>query len=566
MVSGGNVMQQIPFSPQYTVPEPMKDDSPFLTEELERLPGVFFKESTMGGGTLDFRGLSSRHTLVFLDHIPLNDLALGEVNFSQFLSGSTVLNSLVPGANSVTYGERALGGVVLLETPFNKESNGYLQGEVGSFETAYGHGSIQDKSPHHRFIIHAEGARSSGISRHGKTRLLGEKNKYNRLGSALVFQKGTTSRHIKLTTRLTESSNKYDDNETNLPPKPQATSASKMILVGLEGRFDKDCFSHQVNIFLNKMDSEDLSSFGDFKFTTTLLGSHYEGFLPLTSKSTLRILGDIRQNQYKEGGFQKARSDWGVGLEETYTFTENFKGEVGGRFDQSPLGTFKTYSVGGIYTLNQTLLQSSFKTGFATPTFKELYFNGPFYKANPSLKPEKACTFDTSIKQFFLQNRAHLQILYFQTKVTDLIVRSSGYSKINASSKTTLSGIEILGSFSPKESLNFSSNYSFTETHSKQTSINIGFPKHKGSLGITWKFQEDWSLNNQILYIGGRQDPLARKYLDPYFSMKISLDYNLSSTSKIYMRIENLLNSICTQTYGYRSAKRTFYVGSSLYF
>ncbi len=562
-VNGRNLKQQDTFSPSYTAPKSLKDDSPRLTEELERLPSVFFKESGAGEGYLSFRGLSGRHTLVFLDNIPLNDLALGEVNFSQLLSGSIHPESVVPGANSVVYGERALGGVILLETPFNKKSNKYVHGEYGSFESTYGHASIQEKEYDSRFIIHGEGARSSGISQYGQRRMKGEKNKYGRLGSAAVFQKGTVARQIKLTARVMESSGKYDDNTINPAPKPQGTKNFRMILVGAEGKVDVRNLSHKLSLFLNETNMKDESLYGKFFSNTTLVGSHYEGSLHWTKKSILKILTDIRQNIYKtQRGFQKTGTDWGIGLQQTHNFNPSWRGEIGGRLDENhEFGSYRTYSLGLAYKLNQTTLRGSLKTGFAAPTFHELYTNTAFHQANPDLKPETARTLDLGIQQDFLQKKATLQVLYFQTEIKDLILNSGRTTK-NSALKTHLSGVETTLSLKPNDSWDFDLNYTVTQ----KTALNVGFPKQKGAVGATWKFHEDWSLNNQILYIGRRQDPLFKAPLDPYFSMKMSLDYDISSASKVYIRIENLLNSNCTQAYGYRSAKRTFYVGSSLYF
>ncbi len=561
-VNGGNLRPQDTFSPSYTTPESLKDDCPLLTEELERLPSVFLKESGAGEGHLSFRGLSGRHTLVFLDRIPLNDLALGEVNFSQFLSGSVQPQSVIPGANSVLYGERALGGVVLLETPFNKKSDKYVHGEYGSFESAYGHASIQEKGSDSRFILHGEGDRSSGISQNDRTRMIGEKNKYGRLGAAAVFQKGTTTHQIKLKVRVMESSGKYDDN-SNSSLKPQGTKNFKMILVGAEGKIDVRNLSHKLNLFLNETDTKDESLYGKFSSDTTLVGGHYEGSLHWTKHSTLKLLTDIRQNIYKsQGNFQKTGTDWGIGLQHTHSFNSNWSGEIGGRLDENhKFGSYGTYSLGLAYKLNLTTLRGSLKTGFAAPTFYELYANTVFHQANPALKPETARTTDFAIQQDFLQKKATFLILYFQTEVKNLIL-NSGRTTTNSSSTTHLSGVETSLSLKPNESWSFDFNYMVTQ----KTAINIGFPEQKGAFGATWKFHEDWNLNNQVIYIGKRQDPLLKAPLDTYFSMKISLDYNISSNSKVYIRIENLLNSNCVQTYGYRSAKRTFYVGSSLYF
>ncbi len=564
---GGNNLREDSFSPQYTVPVAMKDESPLLTEELERLPSVFFKESGAGEGSLNFRGLSGRHTLVFLDEIPLNDLAFGEVNFSQFLSGSTHPKSIIPGANGVLYGEGALGGVVLLETPFTKKSDKYLHGEVGSFDSAYGHGSVQEKGAHSRFIIHGEGARSSGISQYGPTRTLGEKNKYGRLGSAGIFEKGTTSRQVKLTARIMESTGKYDDDPSNPSSKPQGTKNFKMILVGAEGKVDVRNLSHKLNLFLNETDSKDGGIFGKFSSDTTLVGGRYEGSLFWTKESVLKLLTDLRQNTYKtETNLRKTGTDYGVGLQQTHNFDSHWSGEVGGRLTQNhQFGTYATYSLAGAYKYNQTTVKSSLKTGFAPPTFRELYMSTLNYRGNPSLKPEKARTFDVGVIQEFFQKKANFQVLYFQTEVKDLIVYS-GKTSINSPTTTNLSGVETALSATLKEGLDLYVNYTLTQTPSPRTAVNIGFPRHKGAAGITWRFGEDWSLNNQVLYIGKRLDRLSKKSLDSYYAVKVSLDYNLSPTSKIYGRVENIFNSNCVQTYGYRSAKRTFYVGSSLYF
>lgn len=568
-VNGGNIVQRPSFSPAYTVPLALKDDTPFVSEEIERLPSVFLKESGEGG--LSLRGLSPRFTLVFLDDIPLNDMAVGQVNFSKFLTGSIQPKAVLPGANSVLYGEGAVGGVVLLETPFNEKSNKYVHGEVGSFETVYGHGSFQDKKPHHRFIIHGEGIRSSGISQYGNTRMLGEKNKYGRWGSAVAFQKGTISQNIKLTARLLESTQKYDD--ISLPPssKPQDTEDFSMILLGARGKTHTHNFSQKVNIFLNETNFQNSNVSYKSSSKTTLLGGKYQGALLWSQKGTLNFLGEVRQNFLKqEDGFHKTGTDVGAGLQQIYNFTRNWRGEAGGRLNHHHrFGSHGTYSMAGAYTHHQTTLKTSLRTGFAPPSFRQLYIRNSYVQNNPSLKPETAQTLEIGLSQKLLNNKASFEILHFWTRAHNMISTSQvagKYFPTNSSKTGHLSGVETLLSAALLERGAIYANYTYTQLSSQDTGVNVGFPKHKGALGITWDFKEKWSLNNQILYVGKRKDAYANQFLNSYFSAKLSLNYAPSSTTKFYIRIENLLNENYKQIYGYRSAKRTFYVGSSFYF
>ena len=114
-----------PIMPRYHAPEFVPTD--FVATSLETVPGVMVTD--LGGpgqlSTISFRALSSKDTLVVLDGVPLNGGgAFGTFDFAHLLSGSVRSRTLIPGANSVHYGDGATGGVVLLETPFTSYNNG----------------------------------------------------------------------------------------------------------------------------------------------------------------------------------------------------------------------------------------------------------------------------------------------------------------------------------------------------------------------------------------------------------------------------------------------------------
>lgn len=84
---------------------------------LRSAAGVVVRERGEDGPqTVSVRGSSADEVLVLVDGVPLNDPVTGEADLSLLSAASVAGIVVLPGARSATYGGRAQGGVIVIET------------------------------------------------------------------------------------------------------------------------------------------------------------------------------------------------------------------------------------------------------------------------------------------------------------------------------------------------------------------------------------------------------------------------------------------------------------------
>ncbi|GMR14282.1 MAG: hypothetical protein BMS9Abin29_2527 [Gemmatimonadota bacterium] len=88
-----------------------------LGDLLRGRPGVTVSERGVGGAqTISIRGVAGDGVLVLIDGVPLNDPTTGEADLSRLAASSAEEITVLPGAHTARFGQRAQGGVVLVRT------------------------------------------------------------------------------------------------------------------------------------------------------------------------------------------------------------------------------------------------------------------------------------------------------------------------------------------------------------------------------------------------------------------------------------------------------------------
>ena len=160
------------------------------------------------------------------------------------------------------------------------------------------------------------------------------------------------------------------------------------------------------------------------------------------------------------------------------------------------------------YNLTSKLL---YGRAFRAPSFAELYnINNPVALGNPNLKPETIDTLEFAFDyQPISRLRTGLNLFHYHM---DNIIRSipdpAPASTVTAQNTGSQKGYgfewEITWFIS--DSLKGNANYAFQHSEDLTTNTDAGnAPHHEVYAGMDWQFNNDWSINPQLTFVGERQ-------------------------------------------------------------
>jgi len=240
-----------------------------------------------------------------------------------------------------------------------------------------------------------------------------------------------------------------------------------------------------------------------------------------------------------------------------------------------------------------TKLKASFGTGIKEPEMHEAFSPNIFFLGNPGLNPERAISFDTGVIQEFAGRRASLELTYFDNRFRDLIVfefdpvtfgpitlpdgRLTNFVNFD---RASAKGVELIGAAHPLLRLRFAASYTFLSSRLDRSfdpaSQEVGLPllrrpRHSGSLEIDWAGQRyDVSLSGS--FVGSRRDidPISGSRFDQagraifnsgYAKINLAGSYKISSTARLFARVENLLNQDYQEVLGFPAYRLNFSAG-----
>jgi outer membrane cobalamin receptor len=114
-----------------------------LDEALVRQPSVVIRTGADGTPRIDMRGLRTRHVLLLVDGIPVNNTEDGQFDPSLIPTENIEEVKLSYGNSSVLYGDGPIGGVLQLRTRRGEEGiHGSLTGEAGQRDQFLGQATV----------------------------------------------------------------------------------------------------------------------------------------------------------------------------------------------------------------------------------------------------------------------------------------------------------------------------------------------------------------------------------------------------------------------------------------
>ncbi|EPQ5228583.1 TonB-dependent vitamin B12 receptor BtuB [Providencia stuartii] len=556
-----------------------------VIDVLRRLPGVDISQSGGMGqqSSLFIRGTESRHVLVLIDGIRLNQAGIsGSSDMSQIPISLVQRIEYIRGARSAVYGSDAVGGVVNIIT--RRDNDGTtLNAGIGSHSYQNYNGSTQQKIGENTtvtaagaythtkgFDVEARGNTGGGPQPDkdgflNKTLWLGVEHQFSSDLSAYAraygydnrtSYDGTPADTRKLYSRTYESGLKYSNGK-------YSTS-----LLGSYSHM-KDYNYNYHNGRYGSGSVIDESDQYNFQW-----GNSYR-----LEKGNISAGVDYQRQSIEPGGYtmtskKETVNNTGIYLTGQYALIDSVTAEGAVRSDHySEFNWHTTWQSGLSWEFYDGYkLIGSYATAYKAPNLGQLYTDNVAWniKGNPNLKPEES-------KQWEIGLEGETGLLFWQLTgyeneitnlidfTTDPVTYASSYNNIG---KAKIKGVEWNGELQ-------------TGLFSHQLTLQYLDPRNEKTNKVLnrrakqqVKYQLDWSIAAVDMgltyqYIGKRYDineTYQRTKVGGVSLWDLTAAYPITSHLTIRGKIANMFDKDYETAYGYRTAGREYFLTGSYNF
>ena len=535
-----------------------KSLAPDLPTLLQLTPGLEITQ-TGGQGTVAsifMRGAESRHTLVLVDGVPINNLNFGTAPIENLSLANIDHIEIVRGNVSSLYGSNALGGVIQI---FTKEGTGKNSSNV-AYQLSNKHmtnvqaGGTFALSDDMQLTLQSQTLRDPGFNATNQ-REFTSSNPDQDAYSKKHFSTGVTKKfdrgQINLSFSDAHANTEYDSQYG--PPTQRDLSENTLRQTNLNGRFNltndvklESLVSQSTNrlnasvtaypYFVNSQ--TDLSNVG----VEWSIGEHQKitsGFE--NTKQTL-----LSDTQYKNNSRTNNAYRLGYFLNSTQHQVQlNVRQDHYTDFGQSQTGLL-AYA----FKVNEAVrFNANLSNGFMAPTFNDLYYP---YGGNPNLKAEKL---NSNEFGFTLRNGPHsLQMTHFNNQYKDLIDNDANYVRTNIASAQNI-GTEAIytGTFIDRV---------VSASYTQQNPINLlthqqlsRRAKYLLTSSVTQKF-DAFNLAAEVKNSSSRFDGVNH-VLDEYTLFNLSISKKIDPQWTTSAKVNNVFNKQYETLYGYNTLGRS---------
>lgn len=588
-----------------------------LTDLLRGQPGLSVVENGGPGKTanIQLRGAESRHTLVLIDGIRVNDPSgpASEFDFANLALANVERIEILRGPQSALYGSDAIGGVINIITRKGRGAprvNVTVEG--GSYGTLATRMSVSGGTQDVSYSLGLLGARSSGFSAYGyripRLARFGpfDKDGFDRLaGNARFAWRVADGVEIEAGLYAGRTHTGYDAAFAGFGYLPDTPSRSKSELINGYVRAIIDpagsMMRHQFTLFGNQtrrtIDDVQRYDFGfgltrednRYPYTGQRYGAEYQGLLRMGGFGSLSFGGGIENetlrsatipglnsfNAPERASYQ--RSAWNLFALHQITLGDRLDLSFGGRLDHvEGVRSFLTGRATAAWRIPEsgTKLRASLGTGAKAPSlYQNFSIYGPARAGDPALKPEESIGFDAGIDQQFLNGRLTLSATLFHNRIRNLIdfdftrgvIGNFGPvgQYVNVARART-QGAEFAADAVIWEGyLSARASYTWLDAIDETTRLRLARrPMHQGKLSFTITPLPNLSIEPTIHLVGERFSSRNEKLkLAPYARLDTRVSYRVNENLNVYVRAENLTNARYQEVKDYGTTGRAFYAG-----
>jgi vitamin B12 transporter len=555
------VQDALPATTLLTRADIERSQSSDLVGLLRSQTGIELTQSGSAGTVASafIRGAESRHTLVLVDGVAVNNLSFSTAALEHLPLSNIERIEIVRGNVSSLYGSAAIGGVIQIFTreaadkPFaaltlQAGSRGLVQMQTGA-GVKLGSGT--------RLSFTTDNLYDGGFNAIDQVKQFGtnpDVDAYTRNAWSAGISQDFAIGKIGLTVRQSAGVTAYD---SEFGPATQADE-SKFSLQGaaLVGQFnlgptlavdvaasntvdklqaDVTAFPYFVNSFSN---GTSIGARWQLAKGQTVTGG-FESTRQRIESDTIYNASERQQNSARLG----YQADF-----------EQHQLQINLRQDRySDFGAASTWYAGYAYRLSSAWrINASASTGFTAPTFNDLYY--PF-GGNPDLRPEQVNSSELGLQ--YATASQTFRAVVFSNRFRDLIGNDAFFNRVNIDQAQN-DGLEF----------SYQAKYGATGVRAGLTSqnpVDVATGKRLnrraatvGHIGFTHD-AGPWAWGANIRFSGERPD--GSNTLAAYSVVDLTASRVLTPDMKLLARIDNLMDSRYETAYGYNQARQAAFVG-----
>ncbi len=531
-----------------------------LIDLLRRAPGVELAQ--LGGlghqSSLLLRGTESRHTLVLVDGVPINNLNFSTASIEQIPVDQIDRIEIVRGNVSALYGAQAVGGVIQV---FTRRGDGptALNASVsaGSRATREARAGIDGAQGGLRYSAQIARITTDGfnaIKPEERPETNPDLDGYeNTSGSAQVSYAFNADHELGARWLRTRGVVDYDSEFGPSTQQDQSTQTIETV-----SAYSRNRLAPIWTSTLNLADSRDKldANITAYPYYVTSKGQQasWQNDLALAEHWTLTLAAEhLRQTIDSDTTYSTTKRTIDTLRAGTVGQIGAHQVQVNARNDDySDFGNHSTWYAGYGYALDaHWKLTASASTAFNAPTFNDLFYP---WGGNPDLKPEKSRAKEVGVQ--YAQGATLVRAVAFSTRISDLIGNDASFNRANID-RAKIEGLEVSASTTLAA---WRVQAALTVQSPKDESTDqrlIRRAKQFGSLAVSrsiaaWELETVWHLS------GDRLDAASgtRHTLGGYGRVDLAARWQFAPHWSLGLRAENVFDKDYETAYGYASGGR----------
>ncbi|HTZ49970.1 MAG TPA: TonB-dependent receptor [Verrucomicrobiae bacterium] len=563
-----------------------------LPDLLNTQPGIAIARTGPIGGltTLFLDGGNSNYTKVIIDGTPANEPG-GNFDYSNLSLDNIDKVEVVHGAESTLYDSDAMSGVIQLfsHRGTTEIPSFTIFGEGGNLDSGRGGAQVSGLLGHFDY---------SGAGSYLSTDGQGPNDAFiNRTLAGNVGYSFSDTDQLRLTVRNNSSwagipgptllepptlgqYYSYKDLTANLAWIFNTGPRWQHHLSGWDSRIlDANYIPDFGPPFVDQYNTAGFNEQSNYSVTKGMVALGYEYYVENAYPSG--IVGGTHARRNNQAGFAEGR--WFP--IRRVTLTAGFR-----VVSNTTFGIRTVPSAGIVYalryangTFGNTNVRFAYGEGIKEPALEQSFGSDPCYPGNPNLKPEQSQTYNVTLDQYLLSDRAKVSVSFFASRFEDIISFAPNPppnpNYCGTYFNTDLArarGINLSTELRMRKWLSIDGYYTYDATRvleagapGNDPAYNVGEPllrrpENSGSiiLNVLWR-RVNW---NFIGYFSGVRTDVNFFTLGPvnnpgYARFDMAASYNVTHSLAFTARVWNLFNKQYQDAYGYPALGQTYLFG-----